>query len=130
MTSFFEQVAAWLLGEAISAPIPATPTPEGLLNASLGAVAAFFGLVSLMVATPAVVLSFHSGPFGPEPLLLVVTLFPVVAACGALGVLAGRRAPRVTKRNLALARVGSGACMLAIAGSVVAVLVCAARTFF
>jgi hypothetical protein len=127
MSSILTEVVTWLLGEAISARIPTTPTPEGVLNASLGAVAAFFGFVSVMVAIPAVLFSLHRGPFPAEGLLFVTTLLLVVGGCGALGMLAARRAPRVTSRNLALAKLGYGACRLAIAGSVVAAVVAAVR---
>jgi hypothetical protein len=127
MSSILIEVAAWLLGDAISGRIPSAPTPEGAVNASLGAVAAFLGFVSVMVAIPAVVFPFGRGHFGLDAILLATTLLLVVTACGSLGILAARRALRVTGRNLALAKLGHVASIVAISGCVVGLLVTAAR---
>jgi hypothetical protein len=91
-----------------------------MFNGSLGAVSAFFGFVAVLVAITTVLNSV-----GSLPLVLVLTL--VVAGLASLGILAGRRAPRVTKRHLALAKFGYGASVTALVASVLALLVALAR---
>jgi hypothetical protein len=117
-----EIIAALFAGALPTAP----PPPEGTLNASLGAIAAFFGFVSVLLAVPAVAFCF-SRSIRSEDLPLFLILFLVTSGCGALGILAGRRAPRVTARHLALAQCAYGACILAIAASLAALVVAASR---
>jgi hypothetical protein len=90
------------------------------LNASLGAVAAFFGFVALTFAVLLVL--FIAVPFQP-----VFTISTLSAGFAAMGILAGRRAPRVTTRNLRLAKAGYLASVVALAGCVVALVVSAIR---
>jgi hypothetical protein len=86
------------------------------LNASLGAVAAFFGFVALLFALPLVV--FMAAPF-----LLTATLSVVVGGFAAVSIIAGHRAPRLTNRSLGLAKAGYVASLVALAGCVVALVV-------
>jgi len=90
------------------------------LDASLGAVAAFFGFVALLFALPLVV--FMAAPF-----LLVLILSAVVSGFAAVSILAARRAPRVTKRHLGLAKAGYVASVAALAGCVVMLAVIGSR---
>jgi hypothetical protein len=90
------------------------------LRASLGAVAAFFGLVALLLMLPLVM--FMAAPF-----LLVLELSAIVGGCAAVSFLAGRRAHRVTNRNLGLAKAGYAASAVALVGCVVALAVTGAR---
>jgi hypothetical protein len=123
MSSILVEILTQLLGEAVSSRIPNPQPPEGILNGSLGAIAAFFGLLSALFAAPAVVFVAQSG----DALVVVFVLCLVVAACASLGILAGRRAPRVTSRNLALARVGYRTSEVALAASVLALVVALVR---
>jgi hypothetical protein len=119
MSSILIEIIASLFDGAIPTDPPAR---EGELNASLGAIAAFLGFISLMFAIPTVVFSF-----GPAPFLLVLGLSLVVVVSAVLGRLAGRRALGVTRRNLALAKLGYGVSTFAMAASLVALLVALAR---
>jgi hypothetical protein len=89
------------------------------LRASLGAVAAFLGLVALLLVLPLVI--FMSAPF-----LLALELSAIVAGC-ASSILVGRHAFRVTDRNLWLAKTGCIASVVALVGCVVVVAVTGAR---
>lgn len=95
---------------------------EGMLNASLGALAALFGLLAsvLMVAA----LGHSLGPVA-----LTVTLAIASSICATLGILAGYRARRLTPRQRLLANAGYIVCVLALAGAVLAALVAVSRVF-
>jgi hypothetical protein len=127
MSSVLMEIVTWLLGDAISSQIPSAPTPEGAFNASLGAIAAFFGFVAVLVAIAALILPWNAHHVSWDAVLLEATLFTVVAGCAALAILAGRRAPRVTSRNLPLAKAACGASMLAIAASGLALAITTAQ---
>ena len=90
------------------------------LNASLGAVAAFCGLVALLFALPLVV--FMAAPF-----LLTLVLSMVIGGFAVVSILASRKAPRVTNRNLGLAKAGYVASLVALAACVVALVVTGTR---
>jgi len=90
------------------------------LNASLGAVAAFFGLVALLFTLP--VVAFMAASF-----LAVLLISAVVGGCAAVSILAARRAHRVTQRHLGLAKAGYAASLVALAGCVVALVVTGSR---
>jgi hypothetical protein len=107
--------------DALSSAIGGAPARlKEDLNASLGAVSAFFGLVALLFALPLVV--FMAAPFP-----LAVVLSAVVAGCAVLSIFVARRAPRVTKRNLGLAKAGSLASVLALGACLVVLLVTGSR---
>jgi hypothetical protein len=120
MSSILIEIITYVLGDAVVSRIPNPQPREGMFKGSLGAVSAFFGFVAVLFAIPTA-LNFA----GPLPLVLVLTL--VVAGVASLGILAGRSAPRVTKRNLALAKFGYGASVTALVASVLALLVALAR---
>jgi hypothetical protein len=111
MNSLFESIA--------SMNTTGPPPPEGSLDASLGAVSAFFGTIAILFAIPAVV--------GTASALVVLRLALTATGFAALGILAGRRAPRVTTRNLILAKSGYALSVVALAGSIVALSVAMAR---
>jgi hypothetical protein len=115
MSSILIEIMTYLLGDAVVSRFPNPQPPEGMFNGSLGAISALFGFVAALVAIPTVLNSV-----GPVPLVLVLSL--VVAGVASLGILAGRRAPRVTKRNLALAKLGYGASVTALVAAVLALL--------
>jgi hypothetical protein len=115
MSSILIEILASLLS------FPTGPPPSGrTLDSSLGAVAAFFGFVALLFALPLVV-------FLGAPLPLALGLSLVVIGCATLGILAARKAPRVTNRNLGLAKAGYVGSIIAIGASVVALVVAASR---
>jgi hypothetical protein len=93
-----------------------TPLPEGEVNASLGAVAAFLGGLSLLLVAIAVPFGFLSiAHGGGGPLALLLAGLAALLALGAMRL--GTTALRGTQRNVALSYFarGSGALVLVAA---------------
>ena len=120
MSSILIEIITYILGDAVGSRIPNHQPPEGMFNGSLGAVSAFFGFLAILFAIPTV---FNT--VGPFPLVLLLAL--VVAGIASVGIVSGRKAPRVTKRNLALAKFGYGASITSLGVSVLALLVALVR---
>ena len=117
MSSIHLEIHTALLGGSIPT---GSPPLEGQLDGSLGAVAAFFGFVAILFALPLVA-------FLAAPLPLALGLSAVVAGCATVSILAARRAPRVTTRNLGLAKAGYLASVIAVGACAIAVVVAAVR---
>jgi hypothetical protein len=102
---------------------PRAPFAEGETNASLGAFAAFAGVLAAIFALALLVItSYGSGlPVRDYAGLIAASLVVTVVAFG--GRRAGLRAPNVTGRNLSLARFGRVVATLALGMSIAAVLV-------
>ncbi len=102
---------------------PRAPFPEGDTNASLGALAAFAGVLAAIFALALLVItSYGSGLSATDySSLMGASLIVAIAAFG--GRWAGLRAPSVTSRNLGLARFGCVVATLALAMSVASVIV-------
>ena len=81
--------------------------PEGEENASLGSMTAFYGFLAILLALAAL--------FGKAIAPCVLSLL-----CALFGIWTGRRATLLTRRNLALARVGTAMSLVAILCSLVA----------
>ena len=111
MSSLLTDILVQVLGDSLFNQKPSPPPPEGIVNGSLGAIATFLGFLSVLFALPAV-LNFVTGGIATG---LIISVVVVALASG--GIATGRRAPRYTSRNLALARFGCGASILAILGS-------------
>ena len=96
-----------------------TPLPEGEVNASLGAVAAFLGGLSLLLVAIAVPFGFLSITHGSgSPLALLLAGFAALLALGALRL--GATALRVTRRNVALSHFARGSGALVLVAAIVA----------
>ncbi len=121
MSSILVEIITQLLGDAVASRIPGPQSPpEGTFNGSFGAIAAFFGFVAFLFAIPAVLNSLRSLP-------LVLLLSFVVTGLASVGIYVGQRAPRVTTRNLALARFGYRVSMVALVASLLALLTAVMR---
>ena len=104
-----------LLGGSSKPPQPAPP--EGMVNASLGAIAAFLGILSALLAILASLNAVAGHPFTGLFLCLIV------AGLASGGIATGGKAPRVTTRNLGLARLGFGAAAFALVVSLLGLVV-------
>jgi hypothetical protein len=94
------------------------PSPEGEVNASLGAVAAFLGGLALLMGAISLtfgLLTLRHVEGGPLVLLLAV--ISGALAFGAFRV--GTTALRVTQRNVGLSRFGRGAGVLVLVAAAV-----------
>jgi hypothetical protein len=125
--SILGEIVSELIGEAVVETFqknrkPRPPFPEGESNASLGAAAAFGGVLSLIFGLMAFLELLYIETYrdiGRWPLLGFAVGALVTAWFSRAG---GRRAPTVTTRNLGLARFGAGVATLALAVSGVALI--------
>lgn len=99
------------------------PFPEGEGNASLGAVAAFVGVLTALFAFGLLAITLYGSDLSVRDYAALVGASFVVAllACG--GRWAGVRAPSVTRRHLGLSRFGRGAATIALGMSSLSILV-------
>lgn len=102
---------------------PRAPFPEGDANASLGAVAAFAGVLATIFAFALLgITSYGAAPYATDyGSLIGASLIVAIVAYG--GRWAGLRAQSVTTRNLGLARFGCVVATVALAMSVASVVV-------
>jgi hypothetical protein len=119
ITDFF----ASAVGEAVGRKH--RPFPEGAGNASLGALASFAGVLSFILALALLLNAAYAWNFTINDNLSVIGASVAVALLALGGRWAGARAPRVTRRNLGLARFGRGAATLSL-GMVLAATLLAA----
>jgi hypothetical protein len=109
------------LGEVGRKPRPAFP--EGGVNASMGALAAFVGVLTDILALELLVItSFGSGLSATDYFDLILASVTVMLVARA-GRWAGVRAPSVTRRHLGMAQFGRGATTVALVMSSLAILV-------
>lgn len=118
ITDFF----ASAVGGAVGRKRKHQSFPEGDENASLGAVASFAGVLSFIFALELLLNAAYARNFKVNDYLSVIGASVAVAVLALGGWWAGVRAPRVTHRNLGLARFGRGAAMLALGMALVATL--------
>jgi hypothetical protein len=102
---------------------PHAPFPEGEANASLGAVAAFVGLLTGIFAFGLLMIISYGSGLSVSDYSDLIGASSAVALLACAGRWAGARAPSVTRRHLGLAQFGRGAATLALGMSFVAVLV-------
>lgn len=121
LAQFFEALAS-SLAELSGRGIPA----EGVVYSSLGAVAGFCALVSLLFS----VAILPAAIAGVAPFVVVAFCSCVAAAFAWIGIRAGRRAPHVTRRHLTLAKLGLGASVVGLVLSGGALFVGMVRMFF
>lgn len=98
---------------------PGPPLLDESLANSLGAVAAFTGVLALAFAMPA--------SFQTASVRIVFVLTVVGSGFAILGMLAARRARRVSTRNLMLAKLGYILSAVALMGSVLSLSVAVIR---
>lgn len=103
------------------------PFPEGETNASLGAVAAFAGVLAVIFAPALLVITSYGSRFSVTDYAGLIGASSVVAVLAFGGRWAGSRAPTVTGRNLGLARFGRMVASLALGMSIAAALIGAIR---
>jgi hypothetical protein len=116
---------AGAVGEAVGRKRKHPPFPEGDANASLGALASFAGVFALIFALALLLNAVYARNFTATDYLGVIGASVAVTLVALGGRWAGVRAPRVTQRNLGLARIGRGVSMLALSMSLVAALLAA-----
>lgn len=102
---------------------PRPAFPEGEADASLGALAAFVGALTGIVAFALLmIISYGSGLSATDHFdLILASVTVALLAFG--GRWAGVRAPRVTRRHLGMAQFGRGATTVALVMSSLAILV-------
>jgi hypothetical protein len=130
--SFLIEVVVELLGSAVlelfGGKKRAPPVfAEGQGNASLGAVSAFFGFLSLVfgiLLLPAAIFTASYKDMGPVVLCIASG---VTALAAFLALRAGRKAPTVTRRNLGLAKFGVIVSTLGLVASILTLVVTAWR---
>jgi hypothetical protein len=121
LAQFFEALAV-SLAELGGRSVPA----EGVVHSSLGAIAGFCALVSLLFS----VAILPAAITGVAPFVVVAFCSCAAAAFAWIGIRAGRRAPHVTRRHLTLAELGLGASVVGLVLSGVALFVGMVRMFF
>ena len=121
LAQFFEALAV-SLAELSGRSVPA----EGVVHSSLGAIAGFCALLSLLFS----VAILPAAITGVAPFVVVAFCSCVAAAFAWIGIRAGRRAPHVTQRHLTLAKLGLGASVVGLALAGVALFVGMVRMFF
>jgi hypothetical protein len=121
LAQVFEALAS-SLAELNGRGIPA----EGVVHSSLGAIAGFCGLVSLLFSAAILPCAVT----GIAPFLVVAFCSSVAAAFAWIGIRAGRRASQVTRRHLTWAKLGLGASVVGLALSGVALFVGIVRMSF
>ena len=129
MSPFLEIVTDFIasaLGECIPGERRQQPFPEGW-EASLGAVAAFAGVLAFIFALALLVNAAHPWNFTVKDYVSLIGASVAVALLALGGRWAGVRAPKVTRRNLGLARCGRGAATLALGMSFLAAILAAFR---
>jgi hypothetical protein len=99
--------------------------PEGEQNASLGALAAFAGVLALIFALALLLNVVYARNFTVNDYASVLGASLAVALLALGGRWVGVRAHRVTRRNLSLARFGRGVATLALGMALVAALLAA-----
>lgn len=96
--------------------------PEGNVNASLGAIAAFAGSLALIFAIPVLLFTAYAERLTTTDRAGLLLASLVIAALGYGGRRAGMRAPQVTSRNLILAKFGTFVASLATGMALVATI--------
>jgi hypothetical protein len=114
------------LGECIPGKQRRQPFPEGW-EASLGAVAAFAGVLAFIFALALLVNAAYPWNFTVKDYVSLIGASVAVALLALGGRWAGVRAPKVTRRNLGLARCGRGVATLALGMSFLAAVLAAFR---
>ncbi len=97
---------------------PRAPFPEGETNASLGAVAAFAGVLAVIFALGLLVNTSYGSGFSVSDYAGLTGASFIVALVAYGGRRAGMRALGVTTRNLGLARFGTVVATLALGMSI------------
>jgi len=123
MNSLLAEIIGTLLQGAIPSRRPSAPPPEGEVNASLGAIAGFFGFLSVLFSL-ALLGMLKNG------LLFLTTFACIPIGFGYIAYRAGRRAPRVSDRNLRLAKLGFGASIVGFAVTGASLLIAVGRILF
>jgi len=128
--SWIGELVAGLLGDLLGASLSPSSSKKssvvsgGEWNGSLGALSCFFGTLALLFG----LLTFPLAVFGPIAdgvAYFCMLAFASVFAYGALRW--GQRAPHVTNRHLALARIGVAASIFALPLSLLGLVIAAAR---
>jgi hypothetical protein len=130
--SFLGELIGQILGEAAVDAVlpnrkPRPPFPEGEENASLGAVSLFAGFLSLVFSMLALCGAGNRAMYVDMGAAVVLGM-AVLSFLGALlAYRCGRKAPRVTRRNLWMASVGKWLSLPAMLASACAIPICLVR---
>lgn len=103
-----------------SKPRPSFPEGEG--NASLGAVAAFVGVLAAIFSVGLLLITLYGSDLSVRDYIALIGASFAVALLALGGRWAGVRAPSVTKRNLGLSRFGRGIATIALGTSCLSIL--------
>jgi hypothetical protein len=130
--SILGEILVQVLGEsAVEAMFknkkPRVPLPEGESNASLGAISLFSGVLALLFSGLLFSSTLDRLSFGDIGAPAIAIISAVAFLSGLIAYRAGRKAPKVTRRHLGMARVGTFLSLPAMFLSVATLAMCGVR---
>ena len=130
--SILGELLTQLLGEAAVDALsknkkPHVPLPEGEGNASLGDVSLFSGVLSLLFAGLFFTATLDRVSFTDVGGMAIIVIAVFAFLVGLLAYRTGRKAPKVTRRNLGMARAGTWLSIPAMILSIATIAMCGIR---